>query len=216
MPPPPTCASTPTTRWTGCRGGPRPSRRARSEDKPLLVSIGYSACHWCHVMAHDPFEDPEVAAQMNRDFVCVKVDREERPDVDAIYMDAVQAMTGGGGWPLNAFATPDQVPFYAGTYYPPQPGRGMPRLDPGALLGGRGLARPARGDRGAGPRAWPSACGARRRWSRAATSRRRRRSPARWRRCAPPSTPCRRLDTRAEVPRRLDDRAAARPRARRG
>jgi uncharacterized protein len=106
--------------------GPEALERARTEDKPLLVSIGYSACHWCHVMAHESFEDPEVAAQMNRDFVCVKVDREERPDVDAVYMDAVQAMTGGGGWPLNAFASPEGVPFYAGTYFPPQPGRGMP------------------------------------------------------------------------------------------
>jgi uncharacterized protein YyaL (SSP411 family) len=100
--------------------------RARDEDKPLIVSIGYSACHWCHVMEHESFEDPDVAALMNEYFVCVKVDREERPDVDAIYMDAVQAMTGHGGWPLNAFLTPEGVPFYAGTYYPPQPRHGMP------------------------------------------------------------------------------------------
>src|SRR3954462_4339548 len=100
--------------------------RAKREDKPLLVSIGYSACHWCHVMERESFEDPEVAAVMNELFVCVKVDREERPDVDAIYMDAVQAMTGQGGWPLNAFLRPDGVPFYAGTYYPPQPRQGMP------------------------------------------------------------------------------------------
>src|SRR5215213_7225700 len=100
--------------------------RARAEDRPILVSIGYAACHWCHVMERECFEVPEIAALMNDLFVCVKVDREERPDVDAIYMDAVQAMTGHGGWPLNAFITPDGVPFYAGTYFPPQPRQGMP------------------------------------------------------------------------------------------
>ncbi len=100
--------------------------RARAEDKPILVSIGYSACHWCHVMERESFEDPEVASVMNDAFVCIKVDREERPDVDAIYMDAVQAMTGHGGWPLNAFLTPEGVPFFAGTYYPPEPRQGMP------------------------------------------------------------------------------------------
>jgi len=100
--------------------------RARAENKPILVSIGYAACHWCHVMERESFEDPQVAALMNEHFVPVKVDREERPDVDAIYMDAVQAMTGHGGWPLNAFLTPEGVPFYAGTYYPPEPRQGMP------------------------------------------------------------------------------------------
>ncbi len=100
--------------------------RARVEDKPLLVSIGYSACHWCHVMEHESFEDAEIAAVMNDAFVCVKVDREERPDVDAIYMEAVQVMTGHGGWPLNAFLTPDGVPFYAGTYFPPEPRHNLP------------------------------------------------------------------------------------------
>src|SRR5215208_5825865 len=99
---------------------------ARETDRPLLVSICYSACHWCHVMERESFEDPQVAALMNERYVCVKVDREERPDVDAIYMDALQAMTGHGGWPLNAFVRPDGVPFYAGTYYPPQPRQGMP------------------------------------------------------------------------------------------
>jgi uncharacterized protein YyaL (SSP411 family) len=99
---------------------------ARERDVPLLVSIGYSACHWCHVMEHESFEDADVAALMNHRFVCVKVDREERPDVDAIYMDAVQAMTGHGGWPLNAFVTPEQVPFYAGTYFPPESRGGLP------------------------------------------------------------------------------------------
>jgi len=100
--------------------------RARTEDRPLLVSIGYSACHWCHVMERESFEDPEIAALMNERFVCIKVDREERPDVDAIYMDAVQTMTGHGGWPLNAFITPEQAPFYVGTYFPPEPRQGMP------------------------------------------------------------------------------------------
>jgi uncharacterized protein YyaL (SSP411 family) len=100
--------------------------RARRESRPILVSIGYSACHWCHVMERESFEDPKVAALMNERFVCIKVDREERPDVDAIYMDAVQAMSGRGGWPLNAFLTPEGVPFYAGTYFPPEPRHGMP------------------------------------------------------------------------------------------
>src|SRR5436309_11912964 len=90
--------------------------RAKEENKPLLVSIGYSACHWCHVMERECFENAEIAALMNELFVCVKVDREERPDVDAIYMEALQAMSGAGGWPLNVFITPEQVPFYAGTY----------------------------------------------------------------------------------------------------
>ncbi|HTX11165.1 MAG TPA: thioredoxin domain-containing protein, partial [Solirubrobacteraceae bacterium] len=88
--------------------------------------IGYSACHWCHVMERESFEDPRVAALMNEGFVCVKVDREERPDVDAIYMEAVQLMTGHGGWPLNVFLTPEQLPFYGGTYFPPDPRPGMP------------------------------------------------------------------------------------------
>jgi uncharacterized protein len=100
--------------------------RASETGRPLLVSVGYSACHWCHVMAHASFEDPEVASLMNERFVCVKVDREERPDVDAMCMEACQAITGRGGWPLNAFLTPDLVPFYVGTYFPPRPGHGMP------------------------------------------------------------------------------------------
>jgi uncharacterized protein YyaL (SSP411 family) len=100
--------------------------RARERDVPLLVSIGYSACHWCHVMERESFEDPRVAAVMNEEFVCVKVDREERPDVDALYMEAVQSMTGHGGWPLNVFLTPEQIPFYGGTYFPPTSRQGMP------------------------------------------------------------------------------------------
>ncbi len=105
--------------------------RARAEDKPLLVSIGYSACHWCHVMAHESFENPAIASLMNELFVNVKVDREERPDVDHVYMTAVQAMTQHGGWPLNVFCTPDGTPFYGGTYWPPEDrGRmpGFPRI----------------------------------------------------------------------------------------
>jgi uncharacterized protein YyaL (SSP411 family) len=100
--------------------------RAKKEDKPILLSIGYAACHWCHVMEQESFEDPGTAAQMNDHFVCIKVDREERPDVDAIYMDAVQAMTGGGGWPLTAFLTPQGDPFYAGTYFPNEDRHGLP------------------------------------------------------------------------------------------
>jgi len=100
--------------------------RARREQRPLLVSIGYSACHWCHVMERESFEDPEIAAYMNDSFICIKVDREERPDVDAVCMEACQAMTGQGGWPLNAFLTPDQAPFYVGTYFPPQSRHGLP------------------------------------------------------------------------------------------
>jgi uncharacterized protein len=100
--------------------------RARSEDRPVLLSVGYAACHWCHVMEHESFEDPETAALMNERFVCVKVDREERPDVDGLYMDAVVSMTGHGGWPMTVFLTPDGKPFYGGTYFPPEPRFNMP------------------------------------------------------------------------------------------
>jgi uncharacterized protein len=100
--------------------------RAREEDRPILLSIGYSACHWCHVMERESFEDEETARLMNELFVPIKLDREERPDLDSIYMEACQAMTGSGGWPLNVFLTPEHVPFYAGTYFPPQPRMGMP------------------------------------------------------------------------------------------
>lgn len=99
---------------------------ARRRDVPLLISVGYAACHWCHVMAHESFEDEATALLMNRGFVAVKVDREERPDVDAVYMAATQAMTGQGGWPMTVFATPDGQPFFCGTYYPPRPVGGMP------------------------------------------------------------------------------------------
>jgi uncharacterized protein YyaL (SSP411 family) len=100
--------------------------RAAAEDKPILLSVGYSSCHWCHVMAHESFEDPEIAATMNRLFVNVKVDREERPDIDAVYMDAVQALTGQGGWPMTVFLAPDGRPFFGGTYFPPADRSGMP------------------------------------------------------------------------------------------
>ncbi len=106
--------------------GPEALEHARVNDLPILVSIGYAACHWCHVMERESFEDAETAALMNEHFVCIKVDREERPDVDALYMEAVQVMTGQGGWPLNVFLTPAQVPFYGGTYFPPEPRHGMP------------------------------------------------------------------------------------------
>lgn len=101
--------------------GDEPFERAKAENKPVIVSIGYAACHWCHVMEHESFEDAATAAYMNGHFVCIKVDREEHPAVDHMYMDAVQAITGSGGWPLNVFVTPDRVPFYGGTYFPPKP-----------------------------------------------------------------------------------------------
>jgi uncharacterized protein len=107
---------------------------ARTENKPILLSIGYSACHWCHVMARESFEDPAIAAQMNRDFINIKVDREERPDLDQVYMRAVQGMTGSGGWPMTVFLTPELVPFYGGTYFPPVDRYNMPGF-PRVLLG---------------------------------------------------------------------------------
>src|SRR3989454_1702491 len=100
--------------------------RSRREDKPILLSIGYSACHWCHVMEHESFEDEEIARLMNTNFVNIKVDREERPDVDHIYMNAVQMLTGRGGWPMTVFLTPEGKPFYGGTYFPPQDPPGTP------------------------------------------------------------------------------------------
>lgn len=92
--------------------------KARNENKPIFLSIGYSTCHWCHVMEKESFEDPEIAQLLNEHFVSIKVDREERPDIDTIYMEVCQAMTGHGGWPLNIFMSPEQVPFYTGTYFP--------------------------------------------------------------------------------------------------
>jgi len=103
--------------------------RAQTENKPIFLSIGYSACHWCHVMEHESFEDPRIAAVMNEHFINIKVDREERPDLDSIYMDAVVAMTGHGGWPMSVFLLPDGTPFYGGTYFPPTPRQGMPGFE---------------------------------------------------------------------------------------
>jgi uncharacterized protein YyaL (SSP411 family) len=114
--------------------GPEALARAKAEDKPIFLSVGYSACHWCHVMEHESFENPDIAALMNEHFVNIKVDREERPDLDQIYMAAVQAMTDHGGWPMSVFLTPDLRPFYGGTYFPPVDSRGMPGF-PRVLLG---------------------------------------------------------------------------------
>ena len=99
--------------WT-----PQALADAAARDVPVLLSVGYAACHWCHVMAHESFEDDDVAAAMNAGFVCIKVDREERPDIDAVYMNATVALTGQGGWPMTCFLTPDGRPFFCGTYYP--------------------------------------------------------------------------------------------------
>src|SRR5438552_4495035 len=106
--------------------GPEALQRARDLDRPIFLSIGYSACHWCHVMEHESFEDPEVAEILNNNFVSIKVDREERPDVDQIYMTAVQLMTGQGGWPMSVWLTPGGKPFYGGTYFPPDDRYGRP------------------------------------------------------------------------------------------
>src|SRR5574339_539209 len=104
-------------------------KTARAANKPILLSIGYAACHWCHVMEHESFEDPATAALMNEQFVNIKVDREERPDLDSIYMNAVVALTGHGGWPMSVFLTPEGIPFYGGTYFPPTPRYGMPSFE---------------------------------------------------------------------------------------
>src|SRR3954447_15409212 len=101
-------------------------RQGRESDMPILLSIGYAACHWCHVMERESFEDALTARVMNENFVCIKVDREERPDLDSIYMDAVVALTGHGGWPMTVFLTPEGEPFFGGTYYPPEPRHGLP------------------------------------------------------------------------------------------
>ena len=106
--------------------GPEALEKARQSDRPIFLSIGYAACHWCHVMERESFENEAIARRMNERFVNVKVDREERPDLDGIYMQAVQAMTGHGGWPMTVFLTPDGAPFFAGTYFPPDDRPGMP------------------------------------------------------------------------------------------
>jgi uncharacterized protein YyaL (SSP411 family) len=110
--------------------------KAAREEKPIFLSIGYSACHWCHVMEHESFENDEIAAAMNERYVCIKVDREERPDLDQIYMQAVQMMNQGrGGWPMSVFLTPELKPFFGGTYWPPEPRMGMPGFGQIALQG---------------------------------------------------------------------------------
>ncbi len=106
--------------------GPEALEKARSQNMPIFLSIGYSACHWCHVMEHESFENPEIASLMNEHFVNIKVDREERPDLDQIYMSAVMAMTGHGGWPMSVFLTPQCKPFFGGTYFPPSDRAGWP------------------------------------------------------------------------------------------
>ncbi len=108
--------------------------RARAENKPVFLSIGYAACHWCHVMERESFENEETAAIMNDQFVCIKVDREERPEIDAIYMDAIQAIAGQGGWPMTVFASPEGIPFFGGTYFPPADRPGLPSFR--AVMGG--------------------------------------------------------------------------------
>ena len=125
--------------------GPEALERARAEEKPIFLSIGYSACHWCHVMAHESFEDPTIAAQLNRDFVAIKVDREERPDLDDVYMAAVQTLTGSGGWPMSVFLTPELEPFFGGTYFPPDDRHGMPGF-PRVLAGVADAFRTRRGE----------------------------------------------------------------------
>jgi uncharacterized protein len=119
--------------------------RARAEDKPILLSVGYAACHWCHVMEHESFEDEETARLMNERFVSVKVDREERPDLDSLYMDAVVSLTGQGGWPMTVFLTPDGEPFFGGTYYPPEPRYGLPSFEQ-VLVAVSDLYRERRGE----------------------------------------------------------------------
>ncbi|HET7407526.1 MAG TPA: thioredoxin domain-containing protein, partial [Mycobacteriales bacterium] len=109
--------------WPWC---PEAFDEARRLNRPVLLSVGYAACHWCHVMAHESFEDEAAATYVNKHFVAIKVDREERPDVDAVYMEATQAMTGHGGWPMTCFLTPSAEPFFCGTYFPPDDRPGMP------------------------------------------------------------------------------------------
>ena len=116
-------ADNPVDWWPWCEDA---FADARHRDVPVLLSVGYAACHWCHVMAHESFEDPTTAALMNDRFVSIKVDREERPDIDAVYMEATQALTGRGGWPMTAFLDHDGHAFYAGTYFPPHRRHGLP------------------------------------------------------------------------------------------
>ena len=132
--------------------------RAVREDKPILLSVGYSACHWCHVMERESFEDDGIAALMNEHFVSIKVDREERADIDSIYMAAVQAMTGQGGWPMTVFLTPDGKPFYGGTYFPPEDRGGLPSF-PRLLNAMADVYRNRRGDVANTTPKWSRTCG---------------------------------------------------------
>ena len=164
----------------------RPSPQARARDVPVLLSVGYSACHWCHVMAHESFEDPQTAALLNENMVAIKVDREERPDVDAVYMAATQAMTGQGGWPMTVFMTPEGEPFFCGTYFPRAHfQRLVLGVAQGLARGPRRRRRAGRADRRRAGRAGRAAARAgspRRAWGRCAT----RRWP-RWPRTTTPS-----------------------------
>ena len=117
------------TLWTGIRGAREAFETAKAEDKPVFLSIGYSTCHWCHVMERESFENENIAALLNAGFVSIKVDREERPDIDEVYMSVCQAMTGSGGWPLTIIMTPNRKPFFAGTYLPPKSMYGRTGLD---------------------------------------------------------------------------------------
>ena len=126
MRPAPTCSSTPRIPVDWWEWGPEAFAEAKRRDTPVLLSVGYAACHWCHVMAHESFEDDATAAYLNEHFVSIKVDREERPDVDAVYMEATTAMTGHGGWPMTVVLDHDGGPFFAGTYFPDRPRHGQP------------------------------------------------------------------------------------------
>ena len=147
-----TCSSTPTTRSTGGSGGPAAFEEARRRNVPVLLSVGYAACHWCHVMAHESFEDEATAAYLNEHFVSIKVDREERPDVDAVYMQATTSMTGHGGWPMTCVLDHDGNPFFAGTYFPDQPRHGQPSFR--QVL--QALSDAWRQPRRRGRRGWPA------------------------------------------------------------
>ncbi len=140
--------------------GPEALARARELDRPIFLSIGYSACHWCHVMEHESFEDEAIAAQLNRDFVAIKVDREERPDLDDIYMAAVQALTGSGGWPMSVFLTPELEPFFGGTYFPPDDRHGLPAFRRVLMGSPRRTATAARRWRRRAP-SWRGTCASR-------------------------------------------------------
>ena len=145
--PRPICCSTSTIRWTGGPGGRRRSPKRRPRNKPILLSVGYAACHWCHVMAHESFEDEATARVMNELFVNIKVDREERPDIDQIYMQALHHLGEQGGWPLTMFLTPAGEPVWGGTYFPPTSRYGRPAFVDGDARGGATVPRGARQDR---------------------------------------------------------------------